>query len=387
MDENEKILRYIQELAVRIQSLRARVNKLKEDGFLKTVSGDIVTLADAVPNIPLVQLLASIEPVQSGSGDPSPTNVRPISGWTGVKVMRTGINVWDEEWELGTFDTTTGENITNLNQIRAKNLIPILPEKEYYFKSPLSGTDGFWVIFYDADKNIITDYSPTGYIGKSGNSYRYNNMVCTTPQTAYYCRFYMVASYGTTYNHDISINYPSTDTSYHPYQGQTYDITFPSEAGTVYGGTLNVTSGLLTVTHTLYTINGTESFNNNGTLSYGGLQIMYTPTPTKANGYPNPQSDLISNIFNNKSLVITDPYYINGRTTNGNIYFNMPSGVTTVQEARDWFATNSTQIWYKLATPITYQLTPTEVRTLLGDNNIWADTGSVEVTYKAQYTR
>ena len=38
---------------------------------------------------------------------------------------------------------------------------------------------------------------------------------------------------------------------------------------------------------------------------------------------------------------------------------------------------------YKLATPITYQLTPTEVRTLLGQNNIWSDTGDSAVTYRA----
>jgi ribosomal protein L11 len=30
--------------------------------------------------------------VQAGSGDPSPTNVRPITGWTGAKVMRCGKN-------------------------------------------------------------------------------------------------------------------------------------------------------------------------------------------------------------------------------------------------------------------------------------------------------
>lgn len=32
---------------------------------------------------------------------------------------------------------------------------------------------------------------------------------------------------------------------------------------------------------------------------------------------------------------------------------------------------------YTLATPITYHLTPTQIRLLLGANNIWADTGNV----------
>ena len=37
----------------------------------------------------------------------------------------------------------------------------------------------------------------------------------------------------------------------------------------------------------------------------------------------------------------------------------------------------------ELATPQTYQLTPTEVALLNGTNNVWCDTGDVEVTYKA----
>jgi hypothetical protein len=41
------------------------------------------------------------------------------------------------------------------------------------------------------------------------------------------------------------------------------------------------------------------------------------------------------------------------------------------------------QFVYPLATPITYTLTPTEIKSLLGDNNIWADAGDTTVTYRA----
>lgn len=41
--------------------------------------------------------------------------------------------------------------------------------------------------------------------------------------------------------------------------------------------------------------------------------------------------------------------------------------------------TTGAEVCYKLATPVTYQLTPTEVKSLLGVNNIWADTGEVDV--------
>ena len=51
----------------------------------KTASGAIASFNDGA-NAPVVDLTVSIEPVQSGSGDPSPDNVRPISGWTGANI-------------------------------------------------------------------------------------------------------------------------------------------------------------------------------------------------------------------------------------------------------------------------------------------------------------
>jgi len=45
--------------------------------------------------------------------------------------------------------------------------------------------------------------------------------------------------------------------------------------------------------------------------------------------------------------------------------------------------TTGAQVVYKLATPITYTLTPQEITSLLGTNNLWADTGDSEVEYRA----
>ena len=44
-------------------------------------------------NLPVQNLVVQIEPVQEGSGDPSPDNVRAISGWTGAKVTGAGKNL------------------------------------------------------------------------------------------------------------------------------------------------------------------------------------------------------------------------------------------------------------------------------------------------------
>ena len=50
------------------------------------VSGSIASFPDG-DGTPLRSLMVNIEPVQSGSGDPSPENVRPISGWTGANIV------------------------------------------------------------------------------------------------------------------------------------------------------------------------------------------------------------------------------------------------------------------------------------------------------------
>lgn len=56
----------------------------------KTASGEPVTISDGMADWPLYGLSAEITPTQSGSGDPSPTNVRPIGGRDGVEVTQNG---------------------------------------------------------------------------------------------------------------------------------------------------------------------------------------------------------------------------------------------------------------------------------------------------------
>ena len=47
--------------------------------------------------------------------------------------------------------------------------------------------------------------------------------------------------------------------------------------------------------------------------------------------------------------------------------------------------TTGAQVVYKLATPLTYQLTGQEVQMLLGENNVWTSSGPVSVTVEAPF--
>ena len=79
-----------------IESLKSTAAAQKDDTLkafpTDTASGAVASFADGA-NVPVKSLIVNIDPVQSGSGDPSPTNVRPISGWSEVNVEHAGKNL------------------------------------------------------------------------------------------------------------------------------------------------------------------------------------------------------------------------------------------------------------------------------------------------------
>lgn len=67
----------------------------------ESASGAVASFADGSDGVPVTELIVNIEPIQEGTGDPSPENVRPISG-------RTAVNIWRDD----AHDTTADPNIT-----------------------------------------------------------------------------------------------------------------------------------------------------------------------------------------------------------------------------------------------------------------------------------
>ena len=62
-----------------------------------TVSADVAQFRSAdKANVESLKL--SITPVQNGSGDPAPDNIRPIAGWTYVDAFASNKNLWNDEW-------------------------------------------------------------------------------------------------------------------------------------------------------------------------------------------------------------------------------------------------------------------------------------------------
>lgn len=133
--------------------------------------------------------------------------VQDLHGQSGAYPPCGGVNKWNEEWELGAWSSVTGEAINYTDRIRCKNLIPVLPSTSYCIR--FGATASSVVNAYDENEDFIENLT-TGTFGTGGR-------VITTPANCHFIKFSVGTAYGTTYNNDISVNYPSTDTAYHPY--------------------------------------------------------------------------------------------------------------------------------------------------------------------------
>lgn len=341
--------------------------KGKGGGGYKTASGPIVSVNDALA-APLRSLLVKVDPVQAGSGDPSPDNVRPISGWSAVNAWRTGVNMWDEEWELGQYNSsmnTVRKDLSN-NHIRSKNPIPVKPNTTYYMNS--SGKS-VHLIVADTDGNVLY------------RTITLNNGTFTTPSKGVFVYFNMAMAYGTTYNHDISINYPSTDTAYHAYTGTTYPIQLGQ---TVYGGTPDVLTGVLTVDRAMAYAKKVH-FPNKVT----GTVMDYR----NCSGFPPTASMVDWNLARQQQMSnmakIANPNTEGAYGSYVAVVLTLGSepSLGTLRISEDLYQSmtddDAIEVVYKLLNPITIPLTATQISTLAGQNVLWADAGDVTLEYLA----
>lgn len=159
-----------------------------------------------------------------------------------------------------------------------------------------------------------------------------------------------------------------------PTEDEADGTTTPVNLGrTVYGGTLDVVSGVLTVTHALVDL-ATKTWTYSSNYSADGRAVYYSNAqsgakPSAANRFEN---DLVAEKYRaDKSGQTLEEVGVIGIDPISRFWVS-----TTAQSV-----TPTGNVAYELATPQTYQLTPTEIQTLLGENNVWADSGDVEVVY------
>ena len=370
-----------QEAAEQAQEAAAEVLSSQ---IVTEASGSVAAFPDGADDVAIKSMTATITPVQSGSGDPSPTNIRPISGRTGLTVTRIRNILGDVTWVDNSAISAQGVISTN-NGLRYSSLVPVVIGESYAFLyDNIAGTN------YNTR---IHGYDSTGawvqqiVVSSTGNNTGRFRADFTIPSGISYIRVSTGMESGI---HAIALGATTN-----------YPVTWETEAGTIYGGTLDVVSGVLTVTHKEITLDGdTNKFTNKGSASaydefyfttsdgytFGKVGAYVFGAELANSGY------LCSAFALAPSASAVGDYAIayigSAGTLQPRIRFTLDRSLDTLAKANEYiaqlYAANTpVQIVYKLATPQTYQLTPTEVRTLLGGNTIYTDAGAVSVEYVA----
>ena len=282
------------------------------------VSGPVASWNDPEGGLP-INLIAAIEPIQDLHGQANPY---PAGG--GKNLFDKSATNTENGYGAAQYIGITGEPTVSANY-NISEYISVSAETVYTL-NPTSGSNPS-VVFYDSNKQYISgvDYSSV------------TAFTFTTPANAAYLRASIPIA-----NVDIfQLELGSTATAYAPYSnicpisGRSvvriwHDATHDTSADptltiqlgdVVYGGSLNVTTGVMTV----------EWAN---IASYDGETLP---------------GEWISD----------HDVYSPGATP-----------------------TTGAQVCYKLAEPLTVQLSPQTINSLLGQNNVWSDAGDVSVTWK-----
>lgn len=350
---------------------------------LKTVSsasGSIATFdTDLTDN--LVKCIADIQAVQSGTGTPSPTNVRSISGWQNVNVVKyQGGAIPSDITVYNRYLSVASETWRYSNDSRSI-AIPCLPN---------------------------TTYTITGYPNDIG-LYRFATIregsLPSSSQTA--INAYQIVEF-TSYA-DIGKAYTFTTDSQATYiivqvsasrindmiaNGTVAQSTLVTIAlgQTVYGGYLDVLSGVLTITHAYYDLaNYTGNVQKVTSGSYADRAYFRFDDLTP---YPLVMSEgcsIISDKYEMKTISVStsdvgigigSPSAL-GHST---IFFRPENPNSYTDATLMTFIQNtlgSLIIVYKMqeADYIKVQLSSNQIATILGQNNIFADTGDIEVEF------
>ena len=349
-----------------------------ERDYTASASGNPVETPPGTASFDSIQSV--LLPVQAGSGDPSPDNIRPISGRTVATLTRCGKNLFSAEWEQGSIDADTGANAASGTEVRC-GYIRVNGSQVYALSRNVT-TSYVKVRCYDDAKKYIGDGSKmielvNGSAASSvGNPMNvgHNHCVIRFNPGVSYVRF-------VDNSNDLSTKYQmelgSAATAYEPYTGGTYTADFGQ---TVYGGTMDWLTGVLTVDTALLTLTGTESYS--GTYVDGNVYRVTLPVSNAALS-----GGIVSSHFRHVQTGsgVPNAFWI---STSYPILAFTSETLTTKEAFADYFAAQyaagtPVQIAYKLATPITIQLPPATVTALKGVNTLHTDADSVSVAYTA----
>lgn len=331
---------------------------------------------------------AKWEPMQEGSGTPSPENIRPIKGRDSVTVERCGENLVKFPYYTSSYN---------------KNGLVFTAKQDGSITVDGTATaNTFYVLNYGLDKRLpmntpmtlsgcpaggaLKSYYIGLYIGGKwftdvgdGNT----NVKLTTRKTD--SRVEVSIAKGVVCNSLTfypKIEVGTTITPYSKYQGSTNTMTLPE---TVYGGEVDAVTGKGQETWQL--LNNPSSYTYYEGLDEGGwvqsedavAWYLYDPTLFSR------KAKILSNIFNFVPDVghTAKPYLIG--SANHLIAFRLPRSVAaTEKDVKNWLASNNVEIAFETITQTPFTATGAQpIPAIAGVNTVLTDADSVTVMGRA----
>ena len=331
-------------------------------------TGNPVT-CEPVAGYPL-GVVANWEPTQAGSGEPSPDNIRPISGRDAVSVERCGENLI----KYPAAGKTNGIEITvDGSKLTVKGTCPsgtsiksdavYCPDGKYTLSSDVLIPAGAYISAYIKIEKLLLNKDHRNATGKlSGNV----QML-----------LYLEAG---TYDFAVQVSLvPGTTapSAYTPYRGDTLALALPS---TIYGGTVDAVTGDGAETWKLTTLDGTEAW---------GINVMYLYLRLGLPG--NQQKYGLCSHFIYRYAYADDNIFVDS----GGVWLGKKmTDKYTVDTWKSYLAAQyaagtPVQIAYKLAEPVPFQATGNgPIMPIPGETNtVMTDADSVTVTGRADPIR
>ena len=323
---------------------------------------------------------ASWEPVQDGSGEPSPENVRPIKGRDSVTVTRCGENLFNPAWmPEKTLNNGLTWTITSDGTVTANGTANGTSYyNSDYFSLP-AGTYTISAMPYFRMSILNRDVGNTTVAAQQVGQPR-TFTVETDIQNA--SLFFATSGILDNVSAKPQIEKGTTATTYAPYTGQTATLTLPS---TIYGGTVDAVTGEGQETWKIYDNFNSHSINK-GAAEAGWVQsedavAWYTSRLQPALNKPK----VLSNVFHTVPSIVTTvvPYTI-GVNVNY-VAFRLPRSVAaTEDDVKRWLIANDVKIALEIKDQTPFTATGAQpIPALSGANTVLTDADSVTVTGRA----
>lgn len=352
----------------------------------RTVSGSSVSFNSAFA-LPLKACKVSFSATQA-SGTPSPDNPRSISGWSKIRIGQLGnspLNSYFEGLYNGTYGFVDLGSLNWTYQTTYKYMYARLSGGKYTNLSV--GLNGLCSL-YEVDSTNSYSSLPDKCMSV-GSDFVSTNVCAVVVHDSEYtdANAFKTAMNGVYLIYELKTPTPTiTDTQFDTLltafgvSGSMFTIQIGS---TVYGGEYDARTGVFTVTHKYLSFDYTSPWAFEIS-SVGRNFYLACPSDIKINQYAWTSTLICSaSPISTRQGAEKDHCFISA-SRNFNFSWGETLDISTAQGFRDYLQANNLiiEVVAELATSTTIQLPPCPIDTLEGVNNIWADTGDIDLTYK-----